>query len=219
MFARIKAVCHDPGMWSAAVAGVLAGAILGVVALIWAVRAVIVSGVSGAIGRAGADLSTGWGWFAGLASIPHWLLILILVCIALLVHTSRRHGATLSRVEEQLLDILYPGPELEPEPEKVVDSFAPTPGQLALLELGYRAGIFQQVPFKYARRALKRIDRSAKWDDAVLALKELKAAGTVTFVNDRFGNGENGTLGYKLTRVGGEYMEKCKKKEGAPKRI
>ncbi|MGH8290937.1 MAG: reverse transcriptase domain-containing protein [Steroidobacteraceae bacterium] len=56
------------------------------------------------------------------------------------------------------------------------------------------------VVLKDARRVLESIDRTATWDDTVRALKELKKAGAVMFANDRFGNGVNGTMGYRITR-------------------
>lgn len=211
MVARIKAAWHDP-VWSK----VIAGAILAVAALIWAVRAVIVSGVSGAVDRATAGLGGGGAWLGATGQVPHWLVLLMLACIVLLVRAVRQHGKRLGNLEFSYWHHVGDGhvpplplPDLEPEPDKVADGFAPTPGQRALLDC-CSGKYWRGVPFKVARRALEDIDPTATWDDTVRALKVLKAAGAVKFLDDRLGNGVNGTMGYTLTRAGEKYLREVR---------
>ena len=211
MWARIKAMWHDP-VWSK----VIAGAILGVAAFIWAVRAVIASGVSGAADRAAAGLHACWRWLEVSAPVPQWLLLLMLVSIVQLVRVVRRHGKRLDNVEygfrhhqmDRHVPPLPPVPP-EPEPEHVAEGFKPTPGQRALIERGAgHSG--RKVEFKDAQRVLRGIDPSATWDETVHALKTLKGAGAVKFFDDGLGNGCNGGLGYALTGAGHRYLRDLK---------
>jgi hypothetical protein len=86
MWGRLKAAWHDP-VWSK----VIAGAILGTPAVIWATRAVILSGVSGAVGQAGAGAAGAARWLLEPGSVPRWLLLLIVASIALLAWAARQH--------------------------------------------------------------------------------------------------------------------------------
>lgn len=207
MLARIKAIWHDP-VWSK----VIAGAILGVAAVIWAVRAVIVSGVAGAAARATDGLHACWNWLEVRTPVPQWLLLLIIIALVQLVRVLLRYGKRLGNIENSYWHHVMdrhvpplPSPPPEPEPDQVASGFNPTPGQRALLE---RAGWYgRKVDFKHARRALEAIDGAATWDDTVRALKVLKVAGAVRFFDDAFGNGINGTLGYALTRAGDQYLQ------------
>jgi hypothetical protein len=80
MWARLKAAWHDP-----VGSKVIATAIVGTPALVWAARAVILSGVSGAITQAGAGALGVAGWLVGPASVPRWLLLVIVVSVVLLL--------------------------------------------------------------------------------------------------------------------------------------
>jgi hypothetical protein len=212
MLDRIKAAWHDP-VWSKVIAAV----ILAVAGLTWAGFAVIASGVSGALERAAVGLRAGRLWFGIADSVPHWLLLLMLVCIVLLVRTVRRQGKRLDNLEYSYWHHVgdghvppLPPPEPEPEPDKIADGFAPTPGQRALLECcsgKYSRG----VPFKVARRVLENIDPTATHDDTRRALELLKGAGAVKFLTASWNRRHtHPTYGYTLTRPGGQYMRKLR---------
>ena len=215
MFARLKAAWRDP-VWSK----VISAAILALIGLIWAVRAVIVSGVSGALAQTEARIAAERVWLGLPAHVPRWVLLLMLVCIVQLVRVVRRHGKDIDLLQYQYshhvsdghVPPLPPKP-VEPDPERVVDGFTPTPGQLALLHLANHAGVGRAVAFKDARRALERIDPIATWDDTVRALKAIKEAGAVRFLDDRLGNGINGTMGFRLTHAGYRYLQGLKEKK------
>jgi hypothetical protein len=201
MFARLKSAWHDP-VWSK----VISAAILGLAGLVWAVRAVIVSGVSGAIGQAAAEIAAGRAWLGLSTPVPRWLLLLMLVCIVQLMRVVRRHGKALDHLQHSYWhhvsarhDPSRPLKPVERDPEKVVDGFTSTPGQVALLNLAGHVG--RTVAFKAAHRALERIDLTATWDDTVRALKVVKEAGAVRFLDDELGNGINGTMGFRLNAV------------------
>jgi hypothetical protein len=159
-----------------------------------------------------AALQGARGWLEALGSVPRWLLLLILGSVVLLARTARRHGKRLGDVERMFFSHIgerhappLPLPAPEPEPEKVVDGFAPTPGQLALIQ---RSGWYaNKVAFKDARRVLEGIDPTATWDDATRALKILKEAGAVTLY------GPNGTDGYALTSAGHKFMDELKERK------
>jgi hypothetical protein len=181
MFARLKSAWHDP-VWSK----VISAAILGLAGLVWAVRAVIALGVSGAIAQAEAGIAAGRAWLGLSTPVPRWLLLLMSVCIVLLMRVVRRHGKALGQLQHSYWHHVsvrhapsLPPKPVEPDPEKVVDNFTPTPGQLALLNLA--GHVSRAVAFKAARRALERIDPNATWDDTVRALKVVKEAGAVRF--------------------------------------
>jgi hypothetical protein len=212
MFARIKAAWHDP-VWSK----VIAAAILTVAALIWAVRAVIVSGVYGAIDRAKAGLGGGWAWLGASAPVPRWLLALALLCLVLLMRAARRQGKRLGNLEYSYSRHVrgrhvppLPAPKPEPEPDKIADGFAPTRGERALLESATHR---DKVEFKEARRVLERIDPAATHDDTRRALEILKEAGAVKFFTadwDWDPIHAHPTYGYALTRVGEKYIRELK---------
>lgn len=79
MFDRLKTAWHDP-VWSK----VIAGAILSVPAVIWTTRAVIVSGVSGALDRATAGLGAAWNWLGAPAQLPHFAMLVFGLALLLL---------------------------------------------------------------------------------------------------------------------------------------
>lgn len=93
----------------------------------------------------------------------------------------------------------------------MVDGFMPTPGQLALLKLAGHVG--RTVAFKAARLALERIDSNATRDDVVRALKVVKEAGAVRFLDDELGNGINGTMGFRLTHAGYDSLQELKEQK------
>jgi hypothetical protein len=165
-----------------------------------------------AAGALAAALQGARGWLEAPTSVPRWLLLLILVSIVLLARMGGRHGKRLSDVERMFFGHIgerhalpLPEPPREPDPEKVVEGFAPTPGQLALLQ---KSGWYaHKVAFKDARRVLEGIDPTATWDDATRALKILKEAGAVTLY------GPNGTDGYALTSAGHRFMDALKERK------
>lgn len=213
MFARIKAAWHDP-VWSK----VISAAILGLAGIVWAVRAIIVSGVSGTIAQAEAGIAAGRAWLELSTPVPRWLVLLVLVCVVQLVRVVRRHGKALDHLQRSYWHHVsarhappLPHRPVEPDPEKVVDGFTPTPGQLALLNLAGPVG--RTVAFRAARRALECVDPTATWDDTVRALKVVKEVGAVRFLDDELGNGINGTMGFRLTHAGYEYLQELKEKK------
>jgi hypothetical protein len=157
MFARLKAAWHDP-VWSK----VISAAILGLAALVWAVRAVIVLGVSGAVAQAEAGIAAGRAWLGLSPPVPRWLLLVMLVWLVQLVRVVWRHGKVLDDLQHSYWHHVsarhappLPPKPFEPNPEQVVDGFTPTPGQLALLNLAGHTG--RTVTFKAARLTLERV--------------------------------------------------------------
>ncbi len=41
----------------------------------------------------------------------------------------------------------------------------------------------------------------------------VKEAGAVRFLDDELGNGINGTMGFRLTRAGSDYLQKLKEQK------
>src|SRR5205085_2009428 len=87
MFARLKAVWHDP-VWSK----IIAAGVLAAVAAAWTFRAAIADAFRSTLRGVGGWLAVTGGWLVAPAEVSHLLLLLMLLAIARLAVVSRKRS-------------------------------------------------------------------------------------------------------------------------------
>jgi len=206
---RIMSDRFSNNPWIIAVVGGAFAIVLGAWLLEWhwADVELVFSGIAAGVTKAR-------DWFAAPATIPHWLLLLIVGSIVLLVRADRRQARAHDRLRRRLHGHAksrfhapnVPLQSIKHAPSELTVGFNPTPGQLAILNRTEETGnrLFEKDAF----RVLKRIDATATRDDASRALRDLIAGGALGYLDD---DDDPKKHHYVLTYAGHDYVDTIRK--------